>query len=476
MIAVGLAVLIGIVVWAAAQAAGRRHAPGGAPPGPGEPPRDTARLLARWTDAGLLTAAEAAARVAWERAAAADRPVPTRVAGRSSGVPVVAEALGYLGGALGVAGLGLVVAHYWPDVPTAGRVALAAAVAALLLAGGALVRERADPALARLRWFLWLGSAGAAGMAAGVLVADGLDGPPEAVAAAAGLAVAALCGPLWWGRVRPLQQVGALAGLAVALGAGSAWLVDAGPAGLAVLALGAGYLAAGLRTTRPVAAVTVAVGAITAVAGTAVAGVRWTGPGLVLGALTGLGLLAVAAVPGAAPRRADQRATAVVGAIALLQAAPTTVGYFAFELSHAAVTGVLVWLVGAALLAVGGRRLVRVPEVAEVLGAVAMLGGAAVTVDQWGAAAPILGALTAAGLVALGALPDRVVLSLLGAVGLLVNVPWAIARLFPGEDRAPLLILAAGVVLVVVAVLLARGRPRGLPARRAGPPPRQAGP
>jgi hypothetical protein len=35
-------------------------------------------------------------------------------------------------------------------------------------------------------------------------------------------------------------------------------------------------------------------------------------------------------------------------------------------------------------------------------------------------------------------------------------VPWTISTFFPGEGRAPLLILVSGVVIVVVAVLLAR--------------------
>jgi hypothetical protein len=49
-----------------------------------------------------------------------------------------------------------------------------------------------------------------------------------------------------------------------------------------------------------------------------------------------------------------------------------------------------------------------------------------------------------------------VLLSVTGALGLLGNVPWAIAHFFPGEGRAPLLVLVSGVLLVAVAILLAR--------------------
>jgi hypothetical protein len=57
-------------------------------------------------------------------------------------------------------------------------------------------------------------------------------------------------------------------------------------------------------------------------------------------------------------------------------------------------------------------------------------------------------------------LPGQVLLSVLGSIGLLVNVPWAIAWFFPGEGRAAVLLLASGALLVGVAVLLTRMRGR----------------
>lgn len=477
IVALALALVIGLVVWAAAQARDPRRTAGEAPDGGADRTPALAADLARWTDAGMLSDAQATAIVAWEHDRAADHPAPP--AAPRSRIPVVAEALGYLGGALGVAGLGLVVARYWPDVPTAARVALSGVAALALFGAGALVREQADPALARLRWFLWLGSAGASALAAGVLVADGLGAEATAVAAASGLAVALHSGPLWWGHVRPLQQAAALGGLAVTAGTALAWLIGSGPGGLAVMAVGAAYLAAGLRTTRPVTILTVAAGAIAATAGSVVVASAWQGPGLALAVVTALALLAVAAVPGLAPRTADQRVTGLVGAVGLVMSVPGAIGYFAEE--AAAVTGVTTWLVGATLIAVGARRLVRQPLAAEALGAVAVLGGAAVTGAEWGGAAPVFGLVSAAALVALGMLPGRVVLSLLGTAGLLVNVPWAISRLFPGEGQAPVLIFAAGLVLVAIAVLLTRdGHQRGYrrghwPGRPAAGP-RRAGP
>jgi hypothetical protein len=53
-------------------------------------------------------------------------------------------------------------------------------------------------------------------------------------------------------------------------------------------------------------------------------------------------------------------------------------------------------------------------------------------------------------------LPGRVLFTLVGLLGMLINVPWAINTFFPGEGRAPLLILVSGALIVAVAVWLAR--------------------
>jgi hypothetical protein len=86
--------------------------------------------------------------------------------------------------------------------------------------------------------------------------------------------------------------------------------------------------------------------------------------------------------------------------------------------------------------------------------------------------APIFGAGTAVGLVALGMLGDRLLLSVPGSVGMLVNVPWIIVWFFPGEGRVPLLTLISGALILAVAVLLTRqgGRHHRTPAAPAHHP------
>ena len=84
---------------------------------------------------------------------------------------------------------------------------------------GGVVDESVDPALARLRAFLWTASTATAALAAFVLVDDGQDGEPAAVVLACSATVAVTAGAYWAGRARPLQQATTLIALALAAGA-----------------------------------------------------------------------------------------------------------------------------------------------------------------------------------------------------------------------------------------------------------------
>jgi hypothetical protein len=151
---------------------------------------------------------------------------------------------------------------------------------------------------------------------------------------------------------------------------------------------------------------------------------------------------------------AERIVLAVVGAFGLLQGVPQTIAWFARDAGIA--TGLTVWGIGVALVAVAARRHIRAAVAFEVLGSVAVIGGAAITGIQSAGFATLFGVATAIGFVTAGMLPGRVLMSLFGSAGLLVFVPWTIAHYFPGEDRAPLLILVSGALLVAIAVLLTR--------------------
>lgn len=468
---VGLILLVGVIV-AVVVAAARSHDPRGhGAIGSATPPggSDLEALLRRWVEAGLLSEEQPAAIVEYERSHLAAPGAPATVvsgpappsAGRR--IPVVAEALGYIGGLLAVIGVGLIVSQYWPDASMATRLALSGLGAAGLLGAGALVREDEDPAFARLRGFLWLGSTALAALFAGVVAVDGFDvgsGQVAVLVLVCGATVAVVGGLLWMGRERPLQQLACLGGAVAAVGGLVAELASVGTVGLALWAVGALYLVLGLwrRTSLPL--LTEAVGAIVVVIGASTTVGEWTAFGLAFQVLTALGLVGIAVVRGIPSERADQLLVGVIGGVALVQAVPSAIGYFAGEEGLGLATGLVVWAAGAALVLIGSRGLVRVPVAAEALGGAALIGGAALTGADHEQFAPLFGIVTAIGLIALGMLPGQVLLSLFGSVGLLVNVPWAIGVFFPGEAQAPVLLVVVGALILMVAVLLTRMRGR----------------
>lgn len=410
--------------------------------------------LARWVAADLLTDEQARSIYAFEHPAA---PVvlTTPTKGARHGTPVVAEALGYLGGMLALIGLLLVVARYWPDMATVARLALSGVGALVFLGAGAAVREAAAPALARLRWFLWLASTAAAALFMGVLIVDGLgsDAVATVVFGCAGV-VALESGLLWRRHDRPIQQVTMLGGIAAFAGAATALVATGTPVGVTVWLVGVAFLVIGVRRMWMEPIITEAAGAAAVVVGGFIAASAWAGFGFPFVLATAFALMTLANVPGLVATKTDQLVLGVIATVALLQAVPGTLGYFSQEAGG--VTGVLTWAVGGVLVLVGARRWVQLASVAEVLGGVAILGGAALTATQWHGFAPIFGVVTAIGLVALGMFPGQVLLSVFGSVGLLINVPWAIAHFFPGEGRVPLLILVSGALILMIAVLISR--------------------
>jgi hypothetical protein len=407
--------------------------------------------LTRWVDAGLLTPSQSSAIQAYERErVAAAPPAPEH----RPGVGSVAEALGYLGGLLATIGLVLAIAQYWTDMAVGGRIAIAAAGAIALLSAGAVVPEHRDPALARLRWFLWLASSAATALLAAVIAVDGFDASAEVAVISASGAVAVHSGLLWFWRDRPLQELAFLAATIVFTGSLVAEISIDGAGGFAVWIVAAIALAAGVTARIPNPLLATVTGSVALVVGAIMVTSEWEGTGSLFAVATALGLLALATVPRLAPARPHQVVVTIVGALALFLTLPGTLAYFSRDAGF--VTGALTWAAGALLLAAAMQRRVLQPRAIEVFGAATMLGGAALTATQVAGAGPVLGILTAIGLIALGAIPGHVVLSVVGSLGLLVNVPWAMGHFFPGGNRAPLLILVSGLLVLAVALGLSR--------------------
>ena len=420
------------------------------------------RDLDRWVDAGLIVRGEADAIHDFEQhrleEALAAVAVPADVAGDRPRrrVPVVAEALGYLGGTLGIAGIAVMVGRRWMHMGEGTRLLITGVAATLLVVAGGFVREHADPALLRLRSFAWAVATAIAAVLGGTFTHDVLDATDSrSVVLGGAVLVTALSGALWFGRHLPVQEGTMAAGALVGTGVGMSLIASSTVSGATLWVVSLLVATVGLRriTTDPwVLTVTGSVGAIAA--GLMVSNDR-TGPGLLLASMTTLGVLAIGVGNASMLPRFERVLLMVVGGFSFLQVAPATIVHFADRAG--VLTGGTIWLGGTLLLMTPvmlGRS--RTPVLLQVFGGVTLVAGAAITGAQSVAVATTLGLITAIALLAVGTTPGYVLMSLFGCIGLLVNVPWAIQHFFPGEGRVPLLISMCGLVLVGVAVLLTR--------------------
>lgn len=189
--------------------------------GRGAPQQDRASgalqlALQRWTDAGLLSAEQARAIVAYETAAAGP---PRRVS-------VLAEALGYLGAALAAAGAAAALGQVWEDWPEWSHLVVAAVATVGLLAGGWLLRNQTEPAFNRLASVLWGLAVGAAAWTLVVLTVEVADLPDRMDDSGVAVLVAAcltgLAAILWLAR-REAIQLTILFGSAIALVSCGIW-------------------------------------------------------------------------------------------------------------------------------------------------------------------------------------------------------------------------------------------------------------
>lgn len=471
MIVLGVLVLavIGVaVVLIARRPAGTPTAVGGPSPGP----TDLHARLGAWVGAGLIDEAEAAAIEAYEHplvtspkvvapAGAAAMPGPaTAPAAPTHALGPVIEALGYLGGILASTGVLLLVANAWDDLATGGRLAISGLTAAALIGAGAAVPEARAGSMRRLRAVLWTLATAAVGVFAAVagrevLGTDVHDGWLVAWTAAA---IAATSAAMWSGRRRPVQHLVTLVAATVAAGAVVMAGVGQVPGGLAVWVVGAALVAAGLRRLSVTPVLEVLVGSIAMTIGSVIAVADDPGIQLLFVVATGATLVAVALHPRWVQDTATIVVLAVIGTLTVLQGLPPLVGTMAEQAAVA--TGAALWLASAVVVLIGISRRPRVPVLLEVLGALGLLVGAAVTAVQEPGVATVAGLTTSLGLLAVSLLPGRIALSPVGAAGLLVYVPWTIAWFFPGEGRVPLLISVSGVLIVGVAVLMARSTGR----------------
>jgi hypothetical protein len=163
--------------------------------------------------ADLISEQQARAIERYERSAAAQ---PT-VAAEPERLGLATEVAAYLGSVLAVMGGTMVVGPRWRDMPVAGRLGIAVAVAAVGFAAGSWLVHAGEAGTKRLGSLLWV--VGTAGVALGVGVAVHEAGADAGVAACAiGAVVAAIGLGLWRNLDRPLQLLTTAVGIGIAVG------------------------------------------------------------------------------------------------------------------------------------------------------------------------------------------------------------------------------------------------------------------
>lgn len=203
-------------------------------------PEELGRALQRWTEAGVITSAQAAAILELERGEAV----------QSRRISLVTEVIAYLGAALALVAAIQLGSQVWPDLSTAVKAALLVCVTGLLWLGGWWIRTAQEPALRRLAGCLWAASTGGVGFLADTVTRQGIDLDAGATLTV-GAVTTAYAGLLFWLRRAALQQIALFGGVLWLCGGvsdvagGSDWF------GILVWTAGAAWLA--LAVTRSLA-------------------------------------------------------------------------------------------------------------------------------------------------------------------------------------------------------------------------------
>jgi len=389
-------------------------------------------------------------------------PRPRRMA-------AVAEGLAYVGGILGVLGLVLFAVRSWNDFSLFARLTLSGASAAVLAFGGLVISDERQPASVRLRQFLWSGSTACMGVASFVAGEEWLNAtedPRRVAVIAAGVALAS--GVFWWWRSGALQHVSGLAAVAVGTGAVAYEIWDAGAAGAAVWLVGVGYVWVALTLEEAGNWITGTLGGIAAVSGALFGAQEWAGAALLVGVASSVSLIFLASMF-IGPNDAVLRVSfTVVGVWGMVQCTPPAIAHYAEEAGVN--TGLVVSILGILLVLAGFADLTISGGATTAIGAIAALAGAAITGVESEDFATIYGGALAVLLVAAGTTPGHLLVAVSGLVGLTVFVPWGIAHFFPGEGRAPLIVLVVGILIALSGVLLwwlARSGSRRVPIATA---------
>lgn len=166
---------------------------------------DLDQRLSEWTDHDLISP-EQAARITDHEAT---RP-------RSDRRTMIAEAIGYVGAALALGALRLILAELWPEWRTGGQLALVGLLTVLAAGAGQTLHHRRNAAMRRLAGVLWTVTALSAAWFAAIVADDVAGLEPAGVGTVAGAVAGLVAITLLLRHPAALLHVVSLGGLVVA--------------------------------------------------------------------------------------------------------------------------------------------------------------------------------------------------------------------------------------------------------------------
>ena len=276
---------------------------------------------------------------------------PTSEAAPPSGrIPLLTEAVGYVGAVLLLAGAGAAIGQGWDDLADETRLGLLAGTAAFFLGAGLVTRRSSDPAFVRLTSVVWVLGTGAVAAALTEFFVGFIQTPDETTFLVVAATTTALAALLYAVHPTALQQLALFAGVlvtSIAIGVRidpdyPAWVggVTAWVVGFAWLILGATDRVTPSWVAMPLGLITAliaptaiqdagfgamfAVGIVTA-AGVMAGSVRWRSvPGLALGTFGLFAYVTGAVVHYFGDTMGVPAALAVTGTVILVLAVVTT--------------------------------------------------------------------------------------------------------------------------------------------------------
>lgn len=208
--------------------------------------------LQRWREAGLIDV-DAATRIRDFEADRSRGAPPEPGTSGDDDRPGVLEALIYLGLAIVVVGVAVLVTTIWDDLEAWGRVAVLAVPGALAIVLGYVLRTLREPGMVRGGHLAWL-AATALLAGAVIVIGESSDWEPEDSALVASLAAAIIALALWAVSASHPQAVGVVAAATFVASMVGTRIDDNGPTavGLLCVAFGAaGVVLAEARYFRP---------------------------------------------------------------------------------------------------------------------------------------------------------------------------------------------------------------------------------